>query len=66
MAKSWASKGVVNSKIATEAHDSAIEYLRKARIQFAGIVTFHFIPRDENPAGKLLEIELEKEPPHTI
>lgn len=66
VAKCWASAGNINPKVATEAHDSAIEYLRKARIQFGGIVTFHFVPRDKNPAGKLLEVELEKEPSHTI
>ena len=65
-AKVWASKGAVNPKSATEAHDNAIEYLRKSRIQFGGIITFNFIPRDDNPAGKLLEAELEKESPHSI
>ena len=62
----WARAGKIKASVATEAHDNALEYLRKARIQFGGIITFNYIPRDQNPAGKLLEIELEKESPHTI
>lgn len=61
VAKVWANNGAVNPKSATEAHESAIEYLRKARIQFGGTITFNFVPRNNNPAGKLLEVELEKE-----
>lgn len=56
----WARSGKIKKNVATQAHDSALEYLRKARIQFGGISTFDFIRRDYNPAGKLLEIELEK------
>ena len=65
VAKVWANNGAVNPKSVTEAHESAIEYLRKARIQFDGTITFNFVPRDNNPAGKLLEVELEKELPNT-
>ena len=62
----WARKGRVNPKVVTPAHDSVLEYLRRARIQFGtgNLVIFSHISRDQNPAGKLLEIELEKEPPH--
>ncbi len=62
----WASAGKIKAKVSTQAHENALEYLRKARIQFGGIVTFHFVPRDDNPAGKLLETELEREAPHAV
>ena len=62
----WARNGKIKADVSTEAHANALEYLRKARIQFGGIVTFNFIGRDENPAGKLLEAELEREAPHAI
>lgn len=60
----WARNGIESKETATEAHNNALEYLRRARIQFGGEITFNFIGRNENPAGKLLEIELEKESPH--
>lgn len=63
-AVAWANAGKI--KGGSVAHENALEYLRKARIQFGGIVTFHFVPRDLNPAGILLELELEKEKPHAI
>ena len=66
VAKIWASNGIENKKVCTIAHENAIEYLRQARIKFGGVVSFHHILRDKNPAGKLLEVELEKESPHTI
>lgn len=62
----WARSGKVSHKVMSEAHDNALQYLRNARKLFGGIVTFYHIPRNENPAGWLLEAELEKEKPHTI
>ena len=63
----WARAGKIrNASVLTEAHKSALEYLNRERIKFGGTITFNFIPRHKNPAGKLLEIELEKEPPHTV
>lgn len=57
----WASSGKVSQKVETEAHRNALEYLRTARKNYAGTVTYHHIGRDHNPAGKLLEKELEKD-----
>lgn len=62
----WASNSKVNPKISTVAHENAIEYLRQVRIKFGGVVTFHHVKREHNPAGYLLEKELEREAPHTI
>lgn len=56
----WASHGV-GEKVKTEAHANAQEYLRTARKNYIGIVTYYHVPRDYNPAGKILEIELEKD-----
>lgn len=61
----WASSGFIKSKVCTEAHTNALEYLRKARILYGGLITFNQISRENNPAGFLLEDELEKERPHT-
>ena len=66
VAMSWANNAKINQKIAKLAHYNALEYLRKAQILFGGIVSFHYIKRDQNPAGHLLEQELKKEAPHTI
>ena len=57
----WASSGKVSQKVETEAHKGALEYLRTARKNYVGIVTYNHVGRDYNPAGKLLEIELEKD-----
>ena len=57
----WASNGKVSQKAETEAHKGALEYLRTARKNYIGIVTYTHIGRNQNPAGKLLEIELEKD-----
>jgi len=62
----WASNGKVNPDVQTEAHLNALEYLKKSKAEFGGIVTFYHIQRDWNPAGKLLEAELERERPHAI
>lgn len=62
----WASSGTINPKVATEAHLNALEYLRKARIAYGGIITFNHTPRESNPAGHLLAAELEVEKPHAI
>jgi hypothetical protein len=60
----WAGSGKI--KKCSLAHQGALDYLKKARLQFGGIVTFNFVPREGNPAGAILELELEKEKPHTI
>ncbi len=63
----WARAGKIKKKgVSTAAHESALDYLRKAKLNFNGIITFNFLPRDKNPAGKLLEAELERERPHAI
>ena len=66
VAVSWASRGRVNPKVKTAAHESALEYLKKARLAFGGLVTFNFVPREKNPAGWILERQLEIEAPHAI
>jgi len=63
----WARAGrIKNASVLTEAHKNTLEYLNRERIKFGGKITFNFIPRDKNLAGKLLEIELKREPPHTV
>jgi len=63
----WARRGRIKKKgIETAAHTSALEYLHKARLQFGGEITFNQVSREQNPAGKLLEAELERERPHAI
>lgn len=57
----WASHGMKDSPKKTEAHKSALEYLRTARKNYGGVITFNWVGRDYNPAGKLLEIELQKD-----
>jgi ribonuclease HI len=57
----WASTGKVSSKVETDAHIGALEYLRTARKNYIGIVTYNHVGREHNPAGKLLEKELEKD-----
>lgn len=57
----WASSGKVSQKVETDAHRNALEYLRTARKNYVGIVTYNHVGRDRNPAGKRLERELEKE-----
>lgn len=66
VAIAWASSGKVNPKVSTEAHKNALEYLKKAKLEFGGVITFNFVPRDKNPAGWLLERQLEIESPHAI
>lgn len=60
-AMAWASKGKIKEGIRTLAHDNALEYLRKVRLDYGGLVTFVFVNREENPAGLLLEDELKRE-----
>lgn len=62
----WASNGRIKDGVRTLAHENALEYLKKVRHIFGGIVTFNFIGREGNPAGKLLEGELEKERSYTV
>lgn len=57
----WASTGKVSKKAETEAHKNALEYLRTARKNYLGVVTYNHVYRDKNPAGHLLEKELEKD-----
>jgi len=66
VAKFWARSGKVKKKIETEAHLNALEYLKKSKLLFGGIVTFDNIPRESNPAGHILEAELLKEKPHAL
>lgn len=54
----WARAGKIRNKVRTLAHDNALEYLKKARLAFGGIVTIDTIPRERNRAGFLLEDEL--------
>ena len=61
----WASAGKIKDGVRTVAHEGALEYLRKVRLMFGGLVTFNFVGRERNPAGKLLEEELEKERSYT-
>lgn len=56
----WASHGV-GKKVETEAHKNAHEYLRTARKNYIGLISYNHVPRDYNPAGKILEVELEKD-----
>ncbi len=65
IAQGWAANGKISQKFSTVAHDNALEYLRVARTQFGGVITFHWVPRNNNPAGWLLAKELKREPPHT-
>lgn len=60
----WASSGKI--KTPTEAHKNALDYLKKVRLAYGGIITFNCIPRELNPAGEMLERELEKEKPHAL
>lgn len=57
----WASSGKVSKASETEAHRNALEYLRTARKNYIGIVTYNHVRREKNPAGHLLEKELEKD-----
>lgn len=66
VARVWASSGKVNKKVETEAHTNALEYLARVRKEFGGIITFYQVPRESNPAGFVLEAELERERPHAI
>lgn len=63
----WARAGKIKkSSVVTPAHESALNYLRGSVHKFAGVITYNLIKREQNPAGHLLEKELEKEPPHSI
>ena len=57
----WAKNGKVSNKVKTNGHISALEYLCTARKNYIGDVTYNHVGRDNNPAGKLLEIELKKD-----
>lgn len=66
IAAGWAHNKCVNPKIETEAHRQAIDYLKGGLQKYPGKVMFYFVPRERNPAGHLLEAELEKEQPHAL
>jgi hypothetical protein len=60
----WARNGRIKEKsktVVTDAHVSMFEYLHNARRNYAGVITFNYMPRDNNPAGKVLELELERD-----
>lgn len=57
----WASNGKVSKKVETDGHIQALEYLRTARKNYIGVVTYNHVHREKNPAGHLLEKELEKD-----
>ena len=65
-AMAWARAGKIkNKKVETQAHIGAIGYLNKVRTDYGKHIDVEHIGRDSNPAGKLLEAELEREAPHT-
>jgi hypothetical protein len=53
----WASSGKIKPKVATPAHLGALEYLKTARRNYIGVVTYHHVPRHLNYAGIILEKE---------
>lgn len=55
----WARNGIKNKEVMTDAHASALDYLKRVRLNFGGIITFNFVPRERNPAGFLLQAELD-------
>jgi ribonuclease HI len=59
IAKTWANKKVSASPF-TEAHRSCQEYIIRAKAEHGGKIEVGHVLRDHNPAGELLEIELEK------
>ena len=59
-AKTWATKDKINTKRFTAAHDNALTYFRDMMEHFPHVVAFNHVLRDDNPAGKLLELEAEK------
>ena len=59
VAKTWANKGVSATPF-TEAHRSCQEYITRVKMEHGGKIEVGHVLRDQNPAGKLLEIELEK------
>lgn len=63
----WARNGIKKKEVITEAHLGALDYLKRARLKFGGTITFNFTPREQNPAGHLLQAELDKgNKPHDI
>lgn len=63
----WARNGKIKPSVLTLAHAGALDYLRRAVLNFGGVVTFNFVPREKNPAGHLLQEELENgSKPHDL
>src|SRR3990167_3688117 len=53
----WARAGQIKKKgIETLAHTNALEYLARGKNAYGQTIVFNYIPRDGNPAGRLLEI----------
>lgn len=59
IAKTWATKEV-NANPYTELHRSCQEYITRAKANHGGRIEVGHVFREHNPAGKLLEIELEQ------
>lgn len=67
VAKGWAHHGTVNKKVLTDAHANALEYLARVKKEFDDVIDFQFVGRDMNPAGHLLQAELDAgKKPHDI
>lgn len=60
IAKTWATNRKVNASPYTELHRSCEEFITRAIREHGGKIEVGHILREHNPAGKLLEIELEK------
>lgn len=60
VARGWASKGRTSKEVSTEAHKNAVGYLVEMRKQYPNTIAFHHVLREVNPAGLILEKELEK------
>ena len=73
VAVGWAHNGKVNPSVETEAHKTAMDYLLGAMKKYReknmayGMIEFNFIPREHNPAGFLLQEELDNgNKPHDL
>lgn len=58
VALGWAKSGRINPKVETEAHKTALEFVVAAKEKF-GQVEFNYVSREHNPAGFLLQEELD-------
>jgi len=63
----WARNGIKNKEIITDAHSHTLDYLKRMMLDFEGAITFNFVPRGHNPAGILLQAELDSgKKPHEV